>query len=174
MQVESKAIGEVEASLQSELDKIGLEMKGLSMGKSASSRPASSSSEQSKGIVMLQNRLNSLESKIPRMVKDLTSRSQAIEKSLESSLVASEHKVRELDQLYRETSAENELLYEKFNGELGKIVKALKGKGEKEELVAKIKEGSEEVKRVKEENRKLRRELAGLRALIKGGEREGA
>jgi hypothetical protein len=64
------------------------------------------------------------------------------------------------------------LLYEKFNGELGKIVKALKGKGkeEKEELVAKLKDSSEETAKTKKENARLRREILTLRTLLKGNE----
>lgn len=72
--------------------------------------------------------------------------------------------------MYKESSAENELLYEKFNGELGKIVKALRGKGEKEELVAKLKEAGEETARTKKENARLKREVVTLRALLKGNE----
>lgn len=62
------------------------------------------------------------------------------------------------------------MLYEKFNGELGKIVKALRGKGEKEELVGKMKEATEETAKTKKENARLRREVLTLRALLKGSE----
>ena len=113
-----------------------------------------------------------LEAKIPEIVKDLTLRNNTIKADLEKSLQASEFKVKGLDQLYKESSAENELLYEKFNGELGKIVKALKGKGkdDKELLVQKAKENSEEAAKVKKENARLKREVLTLRALLKGNE----
>jgi hypothetical protein len=105
-------------------------------------------------------------------VKDLTSKNETIKADLEKSLQASEFKVKGLDQLYKESSAENELLYEKFNGELGKIVKALRGKGkeDKEELVGRVREHSEEAARVKKENARLRREILTLRTLLKGNE----
>ncbi len=94
---------------------------------------------------------------------------EAIKSDVEKSLQASEYKVKGLDQLFKETTAENELLYEKFNGELGKIVKALKGK-EKAELVEKLREQSEETAKAKKENARLRREVLALRVLLKGNE----
>ncbi|KAK2627719.1 hypothetical protein QTJ16_002365 [Diplocarpon rosae] len=155
LQNEAKAINEAEASLQSELSKIGIEMAKVSTSSSLSS---------------LSSRLSALESRIPTIVDDLNTRNDTIKADLEKSLQASEFKVKGLDQLYKESSAENELLYEKFNGELGKIVKALKGKGEKEDLVAKMKESGEETARLKRENARLRREVLTLRTLLKGNE----
>ena len=65
------------------------------------------------------------------------------------------------------------LLYEKFNGELGKIVKALRGKGkeDKEELLVKLKDGIEETAKTKKENARLRREILTLRTLLKAHDR---
>jgi hypothetical protein len=162
LQNEAKAISEAEASLQNELSKIGEEMARLNAGHSV--RPTE--------VDKLTATINKLESKIPEIVKDLTARNDTIKADLEKSLQASEFKVKGLDQLYKESSAENELLYEKFNGELGKIVKALRGKGkdEKEMLVQKAKEQGEEVAKVKKENARLKREVLTLRALLKGGE----
>jgi len=133
---------------------------------------ASTSPSRSADLVKLSLAITALESRIPEIIKDLTSRNDAVKSDLEKSLQASEFKVKGLDQLYKESSAENELLYEKFNAELGKIVRALKGKGkeEKEELVSKVKEGSEETARVKKENARLRREVLTLRTLLKGNE----
>ncbi len=131
-----------------------------------------SSSIKQKDIQQLSANIEALESKIPEVVKDLAARNEKIKEDIEKSLQASEFKVKELDQLYKETSAENELLYEKFNGELGKIVKALKGKGkeDKEELVVKLKEATEETAKSKKENMRLRREILTLRTLLKGNE----
>ncbi|RDA94726.1 hypothetical protein CP533_6751 [Ophiocordyceps camponoti-saundersi (nom. inval.)] len=82
-----------------------------------------------------------------------------------------EAKTRAIDQLHKEAVAENELLYEKFNSELGKIVRAVKGKGkdDREELVEKLKEQTEETARLKKENARLKREVVNLR----GGEVKG-
>jgi hypothetical protein len=163
LQNEAKAINEAEASLQNELSKIGEEMAKLNVSTSLS---------RSADLEKLSLAITALESRIPEIIKDLTSRNDTVKADLEKSLQASEFKVKGLDQLYKESSAENELLYEKFNAELGKIVRALKGKGkeDKEELVSKVKEGSEETARVKKENARLRRELLTLRTLLKGNE----
>jgi hypothetical protein len=133
---------------------------------------ASTSLSRSADLEKLSLGITALESRIPEIIKDLTSRNDAVKSDLEKSLQASEFKVKGLDQLYKESSAENELLYEKFNAELGKIVRALKGKGkeDKEELVSKVKEGSEETAKVKKENARLRREVLTLRTLLKGNE----
>jgi hypothetical protein len=166
LQNETKAINEAEAALQSELSKIGEEMAKLN------SHNLSSSYTHSTDLSKVTATLSALEQKIPEVIKDLTARNDAIKADLEKSLQASEYKVKGLDQLYKESSAENELLYEKFNGELGKIVKAIKGKGidGKEELLVKCREQSEETARVKKENTRLRREVLTLRALLKGAE----
>jgi hypothetical protein len=164
LQNEAKAINEAEASLQNELSKIGEEMAKLTAGSHLSS------ALRSVDIDKLSQAMKAFESKIPEVVKDLTVRNEAIKTDLEKSLQASEFKVKGLDQLYKEASAENELLYEKFNGELGRIVKALKGKGEKEELVQKVKDSTEEAAKIKKENARLKREVLTLRTLLKGNE----
>jgi hypothetical protein len=163
LQNEAKAINAAEASLQTELSKIGQEMAKFNVR-------ASTTSDSE--LERLSENVKALESRIPDVIKDLNARTDAIKKDLETSLQASEYKVKGLDQLYKESSAENELLYEKFNGELGKIVKALKGKGkdDKEQLVTKTKEVSEETARLKKENARLRREILTLRTLLKGNE----
>ncbi|OBT50582.1 hypothetical protein VE04_09582 [Pseudogymnoascus sp. 24MN13] len=145
LQSEAKAIGEAEAGLQSELAKIGAEMAKLKS-------------------------VRALESRIPVLMKDLEGRNAAVQKELDRGLVVAEEKAKGLDQLYREVSAENEILYERFNGELGRIVKALKGKGtdEREDLVKKVKEASEEPAAVRTANARLKREVVGLKALVKG------
>lgn len=162
LQIEAKAINEAETSLQNELSKIGEEMAKLT----------TSSSVRTIDLSKLNTTVSSLETRIPEVIKDLTTRNDAVKADLEKSLQASEFKVKSLDQLYKESSAENELLYEKFNGELGKIVKALKGKNkeDKEELITKVKDSSEETAKVKKENARLRREVLTLRALLKGNE----
>jgi hypothetical protein len=164
LQNEAKAINAAEASLQSELSKIGEEMAKLNVSRTTHCNSAE--------IQKLSESVKALESRIPVVIKDLTSRNQTIKEDLEASLQASEYKVKGLDQLYKEASAENELLYEKFNGELGKIVKALKGKGkeDKEDLVVKMKEATEETAKWKKENARLRREIVTLKTLLKGNE----
>jgi ribosomal protein S4 len=83
--------------------------------------------------------------------------------------------VRDIEQVNKELAAENELLYEKFNGELARIVAAVKGKGleGKEELVAKLHEVSEDLAREKKENALRKRQVISLRASLAAATRDG-
>ncbi|RFU32066.1 hypothetical protein B7463_g4242, partial [Scytalidium lignicola] len=170
LQTESQAITEAEESLHAELSKIGQEMSQFTSNAMAS--PSSQPNPKDKDLANLSRSIKVLESRIPVLIKDIQTRHDTIAKDLETSLQASEFKCKGLDQLYKEASAENELLYEKFNGELGKIVKALKGKGkeDREELMQRVKESNEEATRVRKENSRLRREVLTLRTLLKGNE----
>ncbi|RYP55072.1 hypothetical protein DL769_010250 [Monosporascus sp. CRB-8-3] len=161
LQVEKKAVEDVDASLQSELSKIAEDMARVN-----STLPRSPTVD----IRKLSASVAALEERVPALVAQLTERQEQLRHDLEGTLRAAEAKVKHIDQLYKETTAENELLYERFNGELGKIVKALRGKGHenKEDLMARMRDASEETARVKKENARLRREMASLRALIKG------
>lgn len=161
LQTEKQAADEVDASLKSELSKIAEDMARVNGGVGA--RP------NTVDIRKLSASVKALEDRVPGVLKDLADQHQALRGDMETTLKASDAKVKAIDQLYKEAMAENELLYEKFNSELGKIVKALKGKGrdDKEELVTKLKEQSEETARVKKENARLRREMASLRAAMK-------
>lgn len=76
----------------------------------------------------------------------------------------SERRAKKLDELYREASAENSALYERFNVELSKVTKEVRlGAGE-ESLKSQLKEALDEVARVKKENLRLKREIGGLKA----------
>ncbi|KAI1821647.1 hypothetical protein F4861DRAFT_446410 [Xylaria intraflava] len=162
LQVEKDAVEEVDANLRSELSKISADMAKVNSNLARSSTV---------DLRKLSANVTALEGRLPSMLAQLTDRQEQLQKDLESALRASDAKVKAIDQLYKEARAENELLYERFNGELGKIVKALKGKGreEKEELVGRIKECSEESARLKKDNARLKREMVSLRSLIKGG-----
>lgn len=86
---------------------------------------------------------------------------------MESSLLVADKKAKKLDELYREANAENEALYERFNDELGKMLKGVKaGRGE-EMAKAKMKEYQDEIGKLKKENVRLKRELFGLKMLMK-------
>lgn len=164
LQTEKKAADEVDASLRSELSKIGEEM--------AKVNSASLSSSQNVDLRRLAASVKSLEDRIPSLMRDIEAKQTSIQRDMETTLKASEAKVKSIDQLYKEAVAENELLYERFNGELGKIVKALKGKGkeDKEELMTKLKEQGDEAARMKKDNARLKREMASLKAALKATE----
>ncbi|CAJ0549457.1 Ff.00g030700.m01.CDS01 [Fusarium sp. VM40] len=162
LNTEKQAVDEVDISLKSELSKIGEEMARLN-----SVRPPGS---QSVDMRRMSAAVRQLEDRIPIAIQEIQEKHDEIQNDMETTVKAAEAKVRAIDQLYKEAVAENELLYEKFNGELGKIVKALKGKGkdEKEELMARLRDQSDETARVKKENARLKREMVSLRAALKG------
>ncbi|KAK4134561.1 hypothetical protein BT67DRAFT_441728 [Trichocladium antarcticum] len=161
LQSDKRAVDESEASLKSELSRISEDMARVN-----SSLPRSATGD----IRKLSAAVKALEDRVPQVMAELQERHAVMQRDMELTLKATEAKVRAIDQLYKEATAENELLYEKFNSELGKIVRALKGKGreEKEELVGRLKEGSDETARAKRENARLRREMVSLRMLLKG------
>ncbi|KAK2056006.1 RhoGEF domain-containing protein [Colletotrichum caudatum] len=164
LQTEKKAVEDIDASLQSELSKIAEEMSRVNSGLGTRTNTVD--------LRKLTASVKALEERIPSMMAELTDRQSMIQRDMESTLKASETKVKSIDQLYRESTAENELMYEKFNSELGKIVKALKGKGreDKEELIRTLREHSEETARVKKENARLKREIVSLRTVMKGAD----
>lgn len=165
LQTEKKASDEVDASLRSELSKIRDEMARVN-----DASPPSSS--QPVDLRRLMASVQSLEDRLPALLSDTETKNVALRRDMDITLKAAEAKIRSIDQLYKEAMAENELLYERLNGELGKIVKALRGKGkeDKEELVGKLKEQGEETARLKKENARMKREMASLRAALKATE----
>lgn len=164
LQTEKTAVGEVDAMLQSELVKIGEEMALVNSG--------TLSESQTVNLQRLSQSVASLEDRMPAVMQDLQDKQDELQRDVEITLKTTESKMRSIDQLHKEAVAENELLYERFNTELAKIVKALKGKGkeDKEELIVKLKNQGEELARMKKENAKLKREMISLRAALKGTE----
>ncbi|KAH6673989.1 hypothetical protein F5X68DRAFT_264572 [Plectosphaerella plurivora] len=167
LQTEKQAVDEVDASLKTELSKIAEEMQRVNGGLGARGGTVD--------LKRLAQSVAALEERVPAVLSELTERQTAIQRDMDGSVKAAESKVRAIDQLYKEATAENELLYEKFNSELGKIVKALRGKNreDKEELVSKMRDASEEAAKTKRENARLKREIVSLRALIKGQSSSG-
>ena len=117
----------------------------------------------------LTSRIADLESKLFRLITDLTTRTSAAQKDVENSLTVSERKARKLDDLYKEANAENEALYERFNGELAKILSKVRTGHGVEEMRNKMKEAQDEVMKLKKENQRLKRENVGLRSQLLGG-----
>lgn len=177
LQTEKDAVGEADASLKTELSRIAEDMARVNSGSAGDIVGGSTGNSPTRAgggsadMRRLEANLMALEERVLQLTQSLADKQEALQQDMDNSVRASEGKVRAIDQLYKEATAENELLYEKFNTELGKIVKALKGKGrdDKEELVAKLKEQSEETARLKKENGRLRREAVSLRTLLKGG-----
>ncbi|CAH0017386.1 unnamed protein product [Clonostachys rhizophaga] len=162
---EKKALEEVDTALKSELSKIGEEMARVNN--------ASLSSSQGGGgadLGRLVNRFKALEARIPEVMLELGDKQSSLQRDMDNTVKALEAKVDAIDQLYEERKAEAELLDERFDEELVKIIDAVKGKGKesKEYLIAKLKEQRGETARMKKKNDRLDRENASLRAALKG------
>ncbi|KAH7035519.1 RhoGEF domain-containing protein [Microdochium trichocladiopsis] len=160
LQVEKKALEDVDAQLQSELSKISADMAKVNTVASKSTTV---------DIRKLSASVQSMQERFPQMLSEATGRHTRLQQDMDLLLHASDLKVKEIDQLFKESTAENELLYEKLNSELGKIARLLKSKQREDqaELVKCMKEAGEETSRVKKENARLRREIASLRAAAK-------
>lgn len=112
----------------------------------------------------LEARMRSLEERFEQLAGDYSGRTSALERDLESSFVVSEKRAKKLDELYREASAENEALYDRFNTELSKIAKDVRSGSTEEALRSQLTNALEEIGRLKKENFRLKREVGGLRA----------
>ena len=155
---EKKAIEEAGPSLQAELSKIGEELV-------TSNTPRNGSGIQSKDLT---SRFTGLETRTNTLLADLSKRMSLIKADIDSSLTVSEKKAKSLDELYRESNAENELLYERFNTELGRVLKSVKDGVGTQEMRGKLKESQDEAARLRKENQRLKRENLGLRSQLKG------
>ncbi|KAL1967901.1 hypothetical protein VTN77DRAFT_2318 [Rasamsonia byssochlamydoides] len=163
---ERRARAAAEAAFQAELEHIGEEISALKLSPTQSKQNGSNgkATSASSPNSVLASRLGDLESRFSTFCTDVGNRTAALERDLETSLIVSERRVKKLDELYREASAENEALYERFNDELSKLVKDIRmGNGE-EALKTQLREALEEISRVKKENLRLKREVSGLRA----------
>lgn len=160
LQVEKKALEDVDAQLQSELTKISADMAKVN---------ASASTGSSVDLRKLNASVQSVQDKFPQMLSEATTRHSQLQLDMDLLLKISDQKVKEIDQLFKEATAENELMYEKLGNELGKIMRLLKSKQREDqaELIKCMKDSSEETSRVKKENARLRREIASLRAAAK-------
>ena len=157
MNKEKQAIQDAGPGLHAELSKIGEELAQLNLNRSNSVAKTG-----------LATRINDLERKITTTLEELLNRTTSIHADVESSLAVSEKKAKSLDELYREANTENELLYERFNSELEKVLKAVKGGLAADELRAQMKESQEEAAKLRKENQRLKRENLGLRSQLKG------
>ncbi|KAL1955212.1 hypothetical protein VTO42DRAFT_8924 [Malbranchea cinnamomea] len=174
VQNEKKALASAESTLHAELASIGHELSNsrvsppkacpLSSGANVKIMGSQSASSSSSSTSTLLNRIRNLETKVATLTSTLTSRTATLEKDIEDSLMVSERRARRLDELYREASAENEALYERFNSELSRVTREIRNGAGEEVLREQLREALEEVARVKKENLRLRREICGLRA----------
>ena len=168
---ETKSLASGDSSLQAEIAKIGEEISSVQKLQRSPTKPNSRTQlpPPPSSLQSLSSQLSGLSTTLSTFTTTHTTSLSSLSSDVESSLLVSEKKARKLDELYREANAENEALYERFNDELGKILGRVK-KGEAiEETRSKLKEAQAEVAKLKKENGKLKREVVGLRSLMKDG-----
>ncbi|PWY95851.1 Rho guanyl nucleotide exchange factor [Aspergillus sclerotioniger CBS 115572] len=167
---EKRAQNMAQQSLKDELDLIGEELRALRLTPSMAKRdgqgpePLDEPFDSPTPHAVLLSRVRNLELKFDTLSGEFSGRTAAIEKDLESSLVVSEKRAKKLDELYREASAENEALYDRFNSELSKVAKDVRAGNAEESLKTQLSSALEEIGRLKKENFRLKREVGGLRA----------
>ncbi|CAI6277076.1 unnamed protein product [Periconia digitata] len=166
LQYQQRDIETATHTLQSELGAIGQELHTRPRLTTQVSAP-SPLSENTSSVKSLEARFASLEKNLKSTLDTLSTRTAAISHDVSSTLQISEARAKNLDKLYRESNAENEALYAKFNDELEKVEKSVrKGKGG-EEVNRRLKAAEEESARLRKENARLKREVAGLRAQVR-------
>lgn len=156
-----------ETGLKAEITKIGEEISTLKFQRPPAKLPTSANAVPLPAIESLSTSLVDLATTLNKTIASLTASTSAIAKDVETSLVSANKKALKLDELCREANAENEMLYERFNDELGKILTGVKAGNGIEEMKGKMLETQAEVARLKGENARLKREVAGLRSLIR-------
>ena len=167
---EHNALTAAEGSLEAELAKIGEEMATYKLPRSPTKSGSTTTNPTSQPTLeSISSQLSTLSTTLQAFTTTQTASLASLSSDLETSLLVSDRKARKLDELYREANAENEALYERFNDELGKILgRVRKGEGV-EEMRGRLGEAQNEVARLRKENAKLKREVGGLRCLMKDG-----
>jgi hypothetical protein len=163
LDLDKQALEEGDVHLQNELSKIGEEMTKYSKknGRSGTTLP-----ENEK----LQSEISKVETSLATLRKEYSARQDHTRELVEKTLRALELKAREYDQLNKEASAENEIMWEKMNGQLGKMVSALQkkdGKEREQALVQQVKESNEEKAGLAKEVARMKREMVSLKSRLK-------
>ncbi|KAJ8106620.1 hypothetical protein OPT61_g9415 [Boeremia exigua] len=170
LQTQQKDLVSASQDLQSVLNDIGNELNAKNTPRlhPQTSAPSLGSGTPTKAQSMtLEARLAALEKQAKLTLEALTSRAAAISQDVATSLQVSEARVKQLDQLYRDSNAENEALYARFNEELEKVTSSARRGKLGEEVDRRFRASEEENARLRKENARLKREVAGLKAQIR-------
>ncbi|KAJ5227009.1 uncharacterized protein N7469_007015 [Penicillium citrinum] len=169
VQHDKKSQATAQNGMRDELRTLGDELQSPRLSPSKQSSPergigSGDPQRPSSSRSVLEARLRSLESRFDSFAGEYNGRTSALERDVESSLIVSEKRVKKLDELYREASAENEALYDRFNSELSKIARDVRSGNGEDALQSQMEKAMEEIARLKKENLRLKREVGGLRA----------
>lgn len=174
---EHKAHTTASANLQAELAAIGNELSALKRTPSKPSHiapikplnlPSTKTSTTSPTKPSTPPSIGDLSSRLDQLTLSLTTHTSTNVSQLNSltteattltsQLDASNRKIKKLDALYREASAENEALYERFNDELSKVLARVKRGEGVQVLKDRVGELEKEVTGLRDERRVLKRE----------------
>lgn len=170
LQTQQKDIQSASHDLQSILSDIGNELNAKSTPRlhPQTSAPALGSGTPTKGQSMtLEARIAAFEKQAKTTLDALDARTASILQDVATSLQVSEARAKQLDQLYRDSNAENEALYARFNEELEKVMSSARRGKAGEEIDRRFRGSEEENARLRKENARLKREVAGLKAQIR-------
>ena len=166
LQNQQRDIESASRDLQSELSSIGNELTARTP-RLPPQLPTSPPSAGDSSTKALETRIMMLEKSFKTTLEVLSTRTSFIAQDVTTSLEVSEKRAKHLDKLYRDSNAENEALYSRFNEELEKVERSVrKGKGN-EEVDRRLQASEEETARLRKENARLKREVAGLKAQIR-------
>lgn len=154
---EKRAMAEAGTSLQAGIDGIGRELADNQVSDTNSAPRA------------LAARVSEMEQLLTSRLDALGAQADAIQADLESSLLVSETKSKNLDALYRQASVENEMMYDRFNGELEKVLKKVTAGPGLDEMRRQLKAAQDESQRLRKDNQRLKRENLGLRSQLRDG-----
>lgn len=170
LQTQQKDIESASQDLQNVLNDIGNELNTKSTPRlhPQTSAPSLGSGTPTKAQSMtLEARIAALEKQAKATLDALSTRAATISQDVTTSLQVSEARVKQLDQLYRDSNAENEALYARFNEELEKVTSSVRRGKIGEEVDRRLRASEEEAARLRKENARLKREVAGLKAQIR-------
>ncbi|KAG8628228.1 hypothetical protein KVT40_004101 [Elsinoe batatas] len=172
LQSEQRELQQTSSILQDELSKIGDEIATLGPPR-INGRPASvripktvSTPDGGPSAIDLAKKLNEVSTTVSSTLSTLQEQNKALSEDTLTALTTAESRTKRLDELYREANAENEALYKRFNEELGKVVKAVRGGDGVEEMKKRMKGMEEEMEGLRRERARLRREVVGLRGRL--------
>jgi hypothetical protein len=164
LQTQQHDIDAASHDLQKELSDIGQE---LSRSTTPRLTTQSSAPQLVNGGRSTEARIAALEKQLKMTLDTLSARTCSISNDVSTSLQVSESRCKHLDQLYRDVNAENETLYSRFNEELEKVTSNARRGRASEEVERRLRLSEEEAARLRKENSRLKREVAGLKAQIR-------
>ena len=170
LQTQQKDIESASHDLQNVLNDIGHELNSKNTPRlhPQTSAPSLGSGTPTKAQSMtLESRIATLEKQAKATLDALSTRASTISADVTTSLQVSEARVKQLDQLYRDSNAENEALYARFNEELERVMSSARRGKASEEFDRRLRASEEEAARLRKENARLKREVAGLKAQIR-------